>query len=113
MAVKHPLCKPDDIDDPGSMGFDLQHGDTTVQLFVVRRDGQFFGYLNHCPHTGVNLEWLENQFLDMDKAFIQCATHNALFEIDSGRCIAGPCTDESLQAVELQATADTLYAVLD
>ena len=37
----------------------------------------------------------------MDNMFIQCSTHDALFEIDTGLCIAGPCVGDSLDAVDL------------
>ncbi len=96
-----PLCQTDDIPDPGSKAFELKQGRRTISLFVVHKDGSFKAYINSCPHTGVNLEWQEDQFLDMDNMFIQCSTHDALFEIDTGACIAGPCVGDSLETVEL------------
>ena len=96
-----PLCKTEEIPDPGSRAFEVGEGRKAVSLFVVHKDGAFNAYINSCPHTGVNLEWQEDQFLDMDNAFIQCSTHDALFEVDSGECIAGPCAGDSLIAVEL------------
>ena len=95
------LCQTDDIPDPGSKAFELKQGRRTVSLFVVHKDGNFSAYINSCPHTGVNLEWQEDQFLDMDNMFIQCTTHDALFEIDTGACIAGPCVGDRLETVEL------------
>lgn len=95
------LCQTDDIPDPGSKAFELKQGRRTVSLFVVHKDGNFSAYINSCPHTGVNLEWQEDQFLDMDNMFIQCSTHDALFEIDTGACIAGPCVGDRLETVEL------------
>ena len=111
--MKHALCQTDEIDDPGSMGFEFEHRGEPFNMFVVHRDGQFYGFINSCPHTGVNLEWLENRFLDMDNAFIQCATHDALFEIDSGLCVAGPCVGDSLKSVELLQQDGRLFALLD
>jgi len=32
-------------------------------------------------------------------SLIQCATHGALFLIESGECIAGPCAGQSLTAL--------------
>ena len=96
-----PLCQTDDIPDPGSKAFELKQGRRTIALFVVHKDGDFSAYINSCPHTGVNLEWQEDQFLDMDNMFIQCSTHDALFEIDTGVCIAGPCVGDHLEPVEL------------
>ena len=111
--MKHALCQTDEIDDPGSMGFEFEHNGEPCNLFVVHHGGQFYGYINSCPHTGVNLEWLENQFLDRDNAFIQCSTHDALFEIDTGACIAGPCAGDSLKKIELLQQNGELFALLD
>jgi len=82
-------------------------------LFVVHKDGAFTAYINSCPHTGVNLEWQQDQFLDLDNAFIQCSTHDALFEVDSGICIAGPCVGDSLEPVELVIEGGTVSAIID
>lgn len=100
-SQRYTLCNTDDIPDPGSMGFEIDHAGDTVELFVVNQHGDFFGYINSCPHTGANLEWQEHQFLDMDNAFIQCSTHDALFEIPTGLCVKGPCAGEHLSPVTL------------
>ncbi len=42
---------------------------------------------------------MEHDFLDMDGALIQCSTHGALFEIESGHCLAGPCQGDRLTPV--------------
>lgn len=111
-TLKLTLCKTDEIADPGSRGFEIKSGDSPLSLFVICKDNQFYAYLNSCPHTGVNLEWLEDQFLDMDNAFIQCSTHDALFEIDSGYCIAGPCAGDSLTPVTLEINNNIITAIL-
>ena len=111
IANKTTLCKTTDIEDPGSKSFEIEIGRKILPIFVVHKDGQFYAYQNKCPHTGVNLEWQEDQFLDLDKALIQCATHDALFVIDSGECIAGPCAGDALTAIPLSVQGDDL--VLD
>ncbi len=65
----------------------------------MRRGADVFLYLNGCPHLGVELNWSPDQFLTVDGSLIQCATHGARFEIDTGRCIAGPCFGEHLVPV--------------
>jgi nitrite reductase/ring-hydroxylating ferredoxin subunit len=107
--VTHILCKTSDIKDPGSKGFDIKINRKIHSIFAVHKDGEFFVYYNKCPHTGASLEWQENQFLDLDKALIQCATHDALFIINSGECIAGPCLGDKLQAIPLSIRADEIH----
>ena len=103
------LCKTSDIEDPGSKSFDVKTKRKTCSIFVVHKDGEFFAYYNQCPHTGASLDWQPDQFLDLDKKLIQCATHDALFIINSGKCIAGPCAGEKLQALALSIKADQIH----
>ena len=91
----HTLCPLSEFSSPGSKGFIIN--DTSI--VVVRKDEACFAYLNSCPHRGVPLEWIEDQFLDYEKTFIQCAVHGALFTMDTGECIAGPCPGEQLTAI--------------
>ena len=107
--MSHILCKTSDIEDPGSKAFELKIKRKTQAIFVVHKEGEFFAYYNDCPHTGATLEWQEDQFLDLDKALIQCATHDALFIIDSGECIAGPCVGDALKSLPLPVIDDTLH----
>ncbi len=107
--MKYSLCQTSDIADPGSKAFELDFHGQPLAVFVVHSNASFHAFVNRCPHTGVNLEWQEDQFLDLDQAFIQCSTHDALFEIDSGLCIAGPCVDESLQSLPLSQENGILW----
>ena len=69
-----------------------------------------------CAPTGIAapiwaypLNWMPEKFLDLDGSLIQCSSHGALFQIDSGECIAGPCTGDRLQQVELRIDGDSIY----
>jgi len=92
------LCHIDEIEEGQSKGFERQ----SQSLFVVRQGQQFHVYHNSCPHLGINLEWKDDQFLDADGNLIQCAMHGALFLMDTGLCIAGPCQGQRLKAIEHQ-----------
>jgi len=89
------LCRTEDLAENQAKGFEL--GNDSV--FAIKRDGQIYVYRNSCPHRGVELNWLEDQFLDSDDALIQCATHGALFVVETGECIFGPCRGQYLQPV--------------
>lgn len=89
------LCAPNELAEGQSRGFVIDG----EKLFAVRKDGQVFAYRNRCPHKGINLEWLPDQFLDHSASLIQCAIHGALFLIDSGECVAGPCSGQSLDSL--------------
>ncbi len=106
---RYSLCTLDELADPASKGFEMDTGDGVVSLFVVRRDNEVRGYINSCPHTGVPLEWVPDQFLDADGSFIECATHGALFTIEEGKCVSGPCAGDRLQPVRLAVADGVIY----
>ncbi len=89
------LCHIDEIPDNGSKGLNYKG----MALVAVRQGDQVYLYHNQCPHLGLPLEWQADQFLNADKSLIQCSTHGALFEIESGYCISGPCQRQKLVAI--------------
>jgi nitrite reductase/ring-hydroxylating ferredoxin subunit len=102
------LCEGSDVPEGKSRGFEL----SGVQMLAVRRTGQVFIYKNHCPHRGVPLEWLPDQFLDSSASLIQCATHGALFLIEDGECVAGPCEGKSLTPIVFREDAKGIWVNL-
>lgn len=59
--------------------------------FAVRYRGRVFGYLNRCAHVAMELDWLPGRFFDSSGQWLVCATHGALYDAESGRCVGGPC----------------------
>jgi nitrite reductase/ring-hydroxylating ferredoxin subunit len=82
-------------------------------IFVVQTDTGWHAYQNHCPHTGVNLNWMPDQFLNLEQDMIQCATHGALFRLEDGYCIYGPCNGASLQSIALEVVGSTIMVGSD
>ena len=97
-----PLFARDQLSDPGCRGFSVSYDGRFIQGFVVCKNLQLYAYVNSCPHTGAPLDWVDNQFLDREETFIQCASHDARFEIASGLCVAGPCVGQSLTSLQIE-----------
>ncbi len=106
-TYKIALCSLDELNDPGTRGIALE--DIEDDIFVVRKGEQAYAYINRCPHTGSPLDWSPDQFLDEDDTHIMCATHMALFQIENGLCIAGPCVDQNLTALKVQIQNGMIY----
>jgi len=98
----------DEIEEGESKAYTLTINNKDVNLFVVRRYGKFYAYKNHCPHTGVTLNWQADQFLDINSQYIQCSTHGALFRIDDGLCEWGPCLGKNLQPLNIRVENEKL-----
>lgn len=56
---------------------------------------------------------MPDQFLNLDGDLIQCATHDALFRLEDGVCIAGPCAGRSLTRLRVEVCNDDVVVLLD
>ena len=101
--MSEKIAMTEEIPEREARAFDTMTGDT---IFITQRDGAFFAYQNVCPHLQPELEFLENQFLDREGEYIECATHGALFNVETGECISGPCLGESLEKVNITVHSD-------
>lgn len=78
-------------------------------MFVVHTENGLFGYHNRCPHARLELNWVPDRFLDITRTYIACSAHGALFEIDGGKCIAGPCTGQRLTSLPVDSANGVIY----
>ena len=96
------IFKLDDIPEPGGKSIQLVTADGKQEAFIIRYAAEVRVYVNSCPHTGVSLNWADDQFFDYEDKFIQCSLHGALFGPLDGRCVRGPCLGESLQSISFE-----------
>ena len=106
------LCRLDDLPDGSAKGFAPPSGGF-IGLFAVRRGAAVAVYLNSCPQIGVPRDWAPGRFLSHDGTRIVCATHGAEFEIDSGRCVRGPCLGDRLEQVMIEIKDGTILVPED
>lgn len=92
------LCDANSINESSAKGIEVNG----QRLVAVKKNGQIYVYVNSCPHIGIDLEFQPDQFLDIESQFIQCANHGALFEIETGDCISGPCSGQTLKPVPIE-----------
>lgn len=107
MSVDVFLCRLDDLEDPGSKGFEQIDGEEP--FFIVRRGDDVFAYRNSCPHYGAPLDWKPDAFLSIEKDRILCSMHGALFTLDDGLCTDGPCPGQSLTAINVRIDDGAVY----
>lgn len=93
------LCPLEDIPNKGSRAYVLDTENKPLNLMAIRKQNQVFVYENSCPHIGTPLDFIPGKFLDKKKKYILCSSHGALFRINDGYCIAGPCEGKSLKMV--------------
>ena len=83
-----------------------------VEAFLVNVDGTLHGWVNRCRHVEITMDWVEGRFLDESGRYVVCATHGALYEPDSGRCVSGPPFGRTLIRVPLRIDGDRVIATV-
>lgn len=102
------LCAINEIPTGGAKGFSLNG----KNLVALNYRNEIYIYENSCPHRSIPLEWQPDQFLDYEKTFIQCATHGALFQIDTGVCISGPCVEDRLNKIPFTISNNEIFVTV-
>ncbi|MFN2376891.1 MAG: Rieske (2Fe-2S) protein [Candidatus Binatia bacterium] len=95
------VCREEDLAEGSTVKFRLGKGKHPAEGFVVRRRGRLHAWRNECRHVPMQMDWVENRFLSRDGCWIQCATHVALYEIDTGLCVAGPPSGKRLLRLDV------------
>ncbi|NIJ32878.1 Rieske 2Fe-2S domain-containing protein [Sphingomonas oligoaromativorans] len=92
------LCPLDAIADGKARNFVLQMRAGRFHGFVVRKGEAVHGYVDRCPHAGLPLAQTLDDYLTPDGGLIACSWHGALFRIEGGACVGGPCVGQALAA---------------
>jgi len=95
------LCTLAELEATGARGLTFRDDGKLFMMFVVRTPAGAAAYVNSCPHLGTPLNFLEHRFLTADKTRLQCATHGAQFEPETGLCLQGPCLGAHLKPVPI------------
>ena len=69
---------------------------------LVKKNGKFYAYRNLCKHLPVTLDLLDGNFVNHEETLIQCHMHGALYELETGYCIEGPCQGANLDCLEIK-----------
>ena len=74
--------------------------------FVVRQGDMVRGYVDRCPHMGLPLTQVLDDYVHA--GHIQCSWHGAVFAIDDGRCLGGPCQGAALTLWPVEVRDDEI-----
>lgn len=100
-----PLCAASALAETGDAHLfevlDLTDAGRSAPAFVVRHEGQVRAFLNRCAHIPTEMDWQPGKFWDLDRRFLICAVHGALYDPPTGLCVSGPCPGARLQALRV------------
>jgi nitrite reductase/ring-hydroxylating ferredoxin subunit len=109
----YAVCHINDVDKRRAVGFVLARLDDDGRtipfpIVVTRQGGNYYAYVNRCPHQGSRLDFEPKQFLDSSRRYLLCGKHGAQFDIPTGQCVDGPCKGERLEPVQVVIDEDEL-----
>ena len=99
------------IADGAARNFVLEMKAGRFHGFAVRRGDTVTGFVDRCPHMGLPLAQQLDQYLTGDRGLIQCGWHGALFRIEDGACVGGPCVGAALTPWPLEVRDGAIFTV--
>ena len=98
--VERPVCPSAELAEAGpGVRFPL---DAATNGFAIRFRGRVSAFVNRCPHLGTELDLQAGEFFEESGLYLVCSTHGAIFEPDTGKCVAGPCRGASLELLQVR-----------
>jgi nitrite reductase/ring-hydroxylating ferredoxin subunit len=108
MSRRRRLCAAADVPD-GNAALVAARGQPAHEaILLVRRGARLSGFVNRCPHMGLPLDWKPDRLALGGGDYLRCSHHGALFRVDDGLCVDGPCVGEHLEVVALQVVRGTV-----
>lgn len=95
------ICPIDNIEDGKALELSYRSGSDIHDIFIQRKGEGIFAYMNICPHAGTPLNMMDGDFMERTGTYLMCHTHGALFQLENGLCVAGPCNGDRLQPIDI------------
>lgn len=103
-------CRVGEVEPGTTKKFRLAVEGREEECFVVNYKGELYAWVNRCLHVPMTMDWVENRFFTEDQRYLQCATHGAWYEPDTGECVVGPPCGKYLIRIPLEIEGDEVIA---
>lgn len=105
------LAKINDLPKHGGKDLLFKDGDHQTNIFIQKRGDTIQVFENRCPHAGTPLNMFGDKFMDLAGNHIICRTHGALFDVLSGKCVAGPCKGDYLRPIAFEVNGGGIFSL--
>ncbi len=99
------ICHEEELTEGSAVRFLL----TGCDLIVIRRKGRLYAYRNECPHMNLPLSNRSKGIFDKDQGHLVCTQHAAVFDVENGRCVKGPCLGMELEPINIETNNGKLF----
>lgn len=112
MSASHVRISKKGFKDNEARIFREKRGDSEISGFVVKKEGKYYAYRNVCRHLPIALDIGDSGVFTHDNKYLQCHLHGAVYEIETGLCIGGPCEGASLGTLPFAEEEDAIFVEL-
>ena len=98
------VCTIDELSETAASIIDLGKR----QIIALKREGKVYLYHNRCPHMGSLLNSRDSEIMVDNGRYLICTMHFAMFESDTGQCVAGPCPGATLSRISYELNGDNI-----
>jgi nitrite reductase/ring-hydroxylating ferredoxin subunit len=109
MAERKRLATLDELRAKRTIKFTFQQEGISREGFIGWIDGQVVCYENLCRHLPLTLDYGDGQFLTANNEHFICQTHGAIYDPQTGLCVAGPCAGASLKKIPVELIGDEIW----
>ncbi len=103
--MRNVLARVEEIAQNGVIAAEVPSSTGGFGVVLTRVGEQVHAYHNECPHAGRRLDWAPGRFL-IEHGHLVCAAHGAVFELDTGTCVGGPCRGAALKRVPVRVDGE-------
>jgi nitrite reductase/ring-hydroxylating ferredoxin subunit len=90
----------DTLAEAHALAFTLTLEGVSRQAFVVRAGGVLHAYVDSCRHQSRTLDLGTGPVLQ--EGLIPCRHHGAMYRVEDGVCVSGPCAGAALTELALE-----------
>ena len=111
-AIRYRVARTEEVAPGQSRKFMLPIQGVEEECFLINFRGEFHAYVNRCRHIPIPMDWVDNHFFAEGGRYLMCQTHGALYQPESGECLAGPAgaCGKFLFRVPLEVERGVIYA---
>jgi len=106
------VCRLEDIKPESGREVSVDTESGVVWLMLFRRGDHVLAFFNNCPHQGRALNLGPERFLFDTHGQLVCPHHGACFDLQSGKCVSGPCQGDSLKRLKTRIVGVEVYVDL-
>ena len=103
------ICEHDELAEKQFRIFPIVYKGKPHSGFIYRFNDEVHAFLNQCVHMPRNLNCESPTIFDQDKKYLRCSMHGIVYDPENGQSVSTMCNGESLQALRLYLSNNTIY----